>query len=49
MKTDCNPLLKSWNQFVKLKHTFYRLRRNDRAHMASEVEARRQPYRKARR
>jgi hypothetical protein len=28
---NCNELLKSWNRFRKMKHTFYRLRRDGRA------------------
>lgn len=36
MKTECNPLLRSWNEFVRLKHDFYRLRRFGFAFMESD-------------
>lgn len=36
MKAECNPLLRSWNEFIRLKHRFYRLRRHGRARLESE-------------
>jgi len=40
MKTDCNPLLRSWERFKKMKHRFGSLRRTGRGFVESELAPR---------